>query len=142
MAAELSAHEGMPPPNLSYEKLHGVLFGNDALLHGMAAHYEHDAVGYALWNAGYDMQHGIRTLNVVDLFVKRENRRRGIARSLVHELACIAIRGGYELITVQTFTENQEANAFYRACGMKLDATNAYYLAPKHIGALLSKHPG
>ena len=30
MAAELSAHEGMPEPDLSYEKLHDVLFGSRA----------------------------------------------------------------------------------------------------------------
>ena len=140
MAAELSAHEGMPPPDLSYEELHEVLFGEDAFLHGVAAHHEHDAVGYALWNTGYDMQHGTRTLNVIDLFVKRGHRRRGIAKSMIQELASVAVRRGYELMTVQTFTENQEANAFYRACGMKLDPTNAYYLAPKHIDAPSSKH--
>lgn len=135
MAAALSAHEKMPPPELSHEKLHNVLFGPDAFVEGRIARLE-EAVGYALWNVGYDMQYGTKTLDIVDLFVKPEHRRRGIARSLMREMAAVAAERGYRFMTVKTFTQNHEANAFYPACGAKLDNCNVYYFTGKAMRAL------
>ena len=136
MAAELSAHEGMPEPDLSYEKLHDVLFGSRALVQGRVAHHASQPVGYILWNIGYDMQNGARTLNIIDLFVRAAHRRKGVARSLLQGAAAHALKKEYRFITVQTFDQNEEANAFYTACGAKLDKTKTYYFTTKGMSAL------
>ena len=136
MAAELSAHEGMPEPELSYENLHDVLFGPRALVAGHVAHQTSQPVGYILWTIGYDMQNGARTLNIIDLFVRAAHRQQGIAKSLLRNTAAHALKQGYRFITVQTFDQNTEANAFYPACGAKLDHTNTYYFTTKGMSAL------
>ena len=91
MAAELSSHEGMPNPVLTYEKLHEVMFGQSAFVCGSVARKDIEPVGYVFWNIGYDMQHGTRTLNIIDLFVKQTDRRQSIARFLLSKLASLAM---------------------------------------------------
>lgn len=135
MAAALSAHEGMPPPDLTHDKLYEVLFGPDAFLHGRVARVDQRAIGYILWTIGYDMQDGTRTVHIIDLFVTETHRMQGVARSLMREATSYALKLGYLSVTVQTYRNNQEANAFYQACGAKLDKTNVYYLTPSAMEA-------
>lgn len=136
MAAELSSHEGMPNPDLTYEKLHEVMFGQSAFVYGSVARKDIEPVGYVFWNIGYDMQHGTRTLNIIDLFVKQTDRRQSIARFLLSKLASLAMERGYKFMTVQASARNEEANAFYGACGAKLDRTNTYYFTQTTMEAL------
>ncbi|MEL7202907.1 MAG: GNAT family N-acetyltransferase [Pseudomonadota bacterium] len=136
MAAALSAHEGMPPPNLSRQKLFGAIFGPDACVEGLIASSDQSHHGYVLWTIGFDMQNGTRTLNIIDLFVEEPHRRTGIATSLLKATASVASERNYKLVTVQTFIENADANAFYPAIGAKLDRTNVYYFNDTAIKAL------
>ena len=136
MAAALSAHEGMPPPDLSRQKLFDAIFGPDAWVEGLIASSDQSHLGYVLWTVGFDMQNGTRTLNIIDLFVEEPHRRTGIATSLLKATASVASERNYKLITVQTFIENADANAFYPAIGAKLDRTNVYYFNDTAIKAL------
>lgn len=136
MAAELSAHEGMQPPELTRDKLEAVIFGPDRLLSGLVARRDAKAVGYCLWETRYDMQYGTRVLHIVDLFVKAPLRRQGIATALVTGMAREALRRNFGFMTVSTYSGNAEARGFYAASGGRLDHSSLYYFARNDVETL------
>lgn len=137
MARELSLHEGDPPPDLTVDGLAGVMFSSHPLVFGKIARIVEAPAGYALWTVGYTMQHGMPLLEVADLYVRPDVRRRGLARALMQSMAGVAQENGYRFLTVKTFNGNAEANAFYPACGGRLDQTNVYDFGQKAMAALL-----
>ncbi|WP_137152685.1 GNAT family N-acetyltransferase [Devosia sp. FKR38] len=139
MAGELSLHEGDPVPDVSASDLAEVMFSSHPLLFGSIAHVDQMPAGYALWTVGYTMQYGKSLLEIVDLYVRPDVRRKGIGRALMRTMAHVAQGRGYRFLTVKTFNGNAEANAFYRACGGMLDQTNVYGFGLKAMAGLRSE---
>ena len=136
MARELSLHEGMAPADLTAESLREVLFGAHPLLFGRMARIGGTVAGYVLWTVGYTMQYGRPMLEIADLYVRPAFRRQGVARALMRTLADEARTQGYRFLTVITFNNNPEANAFYAATGGELERTNVYAFGQKAMAAL------
>lgn len=137
MAQELSAHEGMPPAELTVDGLREVLFGPHPLLFGRVARVGEAVAGYALWTVGYTMQHGKPLLETVDLYVRPAFRRKRIARALMQDMAGVAQKQGYRFLRVITFDGNVEANAFYPAIGGELDRTKVYAFGQRAMAKLI-----
>ena len=136
MASALSAHEGMPEPDLAPETLRQVMFGTELLVGGLIARQDGEIAGYALWSRGFDMQEGVRTLHLIDLYVEPRHRRGGIAAALVRHLAGRARRRSIGAITVSAMAGNVEANGFYRAMGAIPEADNSYCFTRRRIEEL------
>lgn len=92
-------------------------FGPDPAFSGLIAERDGGAVGYLLYNFGYDVDRGARVMHIVDLWVDPAARRGGIGRALMREAAarCRA-RGGIELIWA-VFAPNKLAADFYARLG-------------------------
>jgi len=92
-------------------------FGPDPAFTGIIAERDDVAIGYLLYNFGYDSDRAIRFLYVVDLWVDPAARRGGIGRALMAEAAvrCRA-KGGREL-SWTVFAPNKLAVAFYERLG-------------------------
>lgn len=142
MAQELSLHEGNPPAELTVDGLSEVMLGPHPLLFGRIARIEEGIVGYAIWTLGYTMQYGRPLLEVTDLYVRSGFRRRGIARALMRGMADVALERGCRFMTVKTFADNLEANAFYPACGGQIDRTNVYDFGQRAMAALMVEMNG
>tara|TARA_R110002124_G_scaffold109676_26_gene263059 strand:- start:23158 stop:23676 length:519 start_codon:yes stop_codon:yes gene_type:complete len=139
MGIKLSLHEGEPPPDLTIDGLAEVMFSSHPLVFGKIARIGDVPAGYALWTVGYTMQYGKPLLEVVDLYVRPDFRRNGLARALLRTMAGVAQERGYRFLTVKTYNGNAEANAFYPACGGTLDRTNVYDFGLNAMAALLAE---
>ena len=101
MTAEVSRHEGAPPPGLDSEAFQTFGFGPDRSFECFVAEESHGLVGHVVITWGFDVQEGCRTVWLADLFVAAGQRRKGIGwRALMaHVYAKIGARrdGGFAM---------------------------------------------
>ena len=137
MIAALSAHEGAPPPPLTAEELLRWSLGEDARFHALVAERGGIAVGYALFHDSFHIGRSRPGSVLMDLFVDRGHRRRGIARSLLAAVAqATQVRQG-DWITWQAHPRNIEALAFYEAIGARRFAAADFELADRAMESLI-----
>jgi ribosomal protein S18 acetylase RimI-like enzyme len=105
-------------------------FGDEPAIRGLVAQNDAEIVGYILYTFGYDTDQACRTLNIEDLYVSEQCRKRGVGKALM-EMAqdvCRAI-GGKE-ICWSVLKVNTPAYDFYTKLGAKLiDDEDFMYLA-------------
>lgn len=96
------------------------------------------AIGYAVYFEAYSTFLARPTLYVEDIFVLAEERRRGVGRSFMRELAREASRLGCGRIEWQVLAWNAPAIAFYEKCGAsRLDEWHTYRLTADQFGELV-----
>ena len=117
LANELNRYEGKPLMSLSPEAFCDSAFGPMPWFQCLVAEREGRIVGYAAYSRSFELETAGRALHLIDLFVLPEARRQGVARTLMAELARIALELGGEHIGWEVLTWNREAQAFYRAIG-------------------------
>ena len=66
-------------------------------------------------------------VHLMNLAVRRDARRRGIARTLYDDLAARAARAGARRMTLEVREGNEEALAFYRQMGLKVEGMRPRY---------------
>jgi len=94
-------------------------FGPAPAFAGLVAESEERLLGYLLYHPGYDVDEAIRTLHVIDLYVREDARRRGIARALLDEAAALCRSLGGSQLFWAVYKPNRVAYAFYEALGAK-----------------------
>lgn len=92
---------------------------------GLLAYRGAEAVGLANAFLGFSTFAARPLLNVHDVVVRREVRRRGVGRRLMAELESIARARGCCKMTLEVLAENRPARAAYEAGGFR-----AYALDP------------
>lgn len=78
---------------------------------------EKGVIGYLLYHFGYDSDAAQRNFHIVDLYVERNARKRGVGRALVTHAAMIARNGGAEEMIWSVYKANTGAARFYEALG-------------------------
>lgn len=126
MAAALSAHEGMPAPNVTADRFRGDGFGPEAAFAALVAERRGRAVGYALHYGGYDVQAGSRGRHVADLYVAPGQRGAGVGRALMAAVARAARAQNAGWLVLQVTRRNDPARGFYRAIGGRTDPDQTY----------------
>lgn len=121
MAAALSRHEGVPPPNFTAETFRRDGFGPDAAFATILAELDGRPVGYAISYPAYDVQSGSRGRHVADLYVEPEARGRGVGKALLAMVARVAKAHGARWLVLQMMRSNSNAEAFYRHLGGRQD---------------------
>lgn len=112
--AELAAAEEFPgevtarPADLT-----DVLFGPEAVATALVATVDGHAAGFALYCPTYSTVVGRRGIHLEDLYVRPEHRGSGVGRSLLAELAELAVRTGGRL-EWWVLRTNEPAIRFYR----------------------------
>jgi GNAT superfamily N-acetyltransferase len=104
---------------LSPEILARDIFSAAPLAHVLIAEQGGGAVGYLMYHFGYWPADAAPSLHVVDLFVRAEARKRGVARAMMEEaLAIIRRRGGQRLLWT-VWDQNHPAITFYERLGAR-----------------------
>ncbi len=92
-------------------------FGTEPAFQGLVAEISGDVVGFLLHHAGYDTDAASRLLFVVDLFVTRAARGRGIGAALMHEARAVALGRGAKQMVWTVDRRNVLARRFYEGLG-------------------------
>jgi ribosomal protein S18 acetylase RimI-like enzyme len=92
-------------------------FGAAPAFAGLAAENEGNVIGYLLYHFGYDSDRATRNFHIVDLYVARTVRRRGVGKSLMVQAASIARQAGAEEMIWSVYHSNALATTFYEKLG-------------------------
>ncbi len=122
MCAGLSAHEGKNPPAFDAEIFREACHGPAAVLAGHIAEIDGEAVGYVLHCPDYDTDRMCRGVTVVDLYVEKAARGRGLGRALMAAAARAGSAAGARMMAWTVEADNELARGFYRSVGCEADA--------------------
>ena len=120
LANALSLHEGVEP-GFSEDKVLRDGFGAQPAFSALVAEDNGVLCGYALVTDFYDTDRAGRNLWMLDLFVRPDWRRRGVARALLAAVAAEAVRRNAVSLWFGVLSSNSEARAFYEAFSPKDD---------------------
>jgi len=113
-------------------------FGSVPAFAGLVAE-ENCVVGYLLYHFGYDSDAATRNFHVVDLYVERNARKRGVGKALMAQAAMIAREGGAEEIVWSVYNGNTAASGFYERLGAER-ISNVFFMKANAC-ALSGLHP-
>ena len=114
----LAAYEREPDAVVATEAhLHAALFGDKPAAEAVIARYDGVAAGLALWFQNYSTWTGRPGLWLEDIFVRPEQRGRGIGRALMAHLARVCKARGYGRFEWSVLDWNTPALEFYRHLG-------------------------
>lgn len=136
LAAALSRHEGVPPPNFTAETFRRDGFGPDAAFATILAELGGRPLGYAISYPGYDVQSGTRGRHIADLYVAPEARGQGVGRALLAMVARVAKAHGGHWLALQMKQGNTDAEAFYRRLGGRQDEAAIFVFQSAAFAAL------
>ena len=94
-------------------------FGDNPAFEGLVAETESEVAGYLLYHFGYDTDCGQRLLFIIDLYVRKAVRHRGIASALMERAAEIGRSRGASAIFWSVYERNTAALRFYETLGAK-----------------------
>ena len=136
MSRLVSAHEGLPPPNLDPARFLAFGFGPDRAFECFVAEVSGELAGHVAITWGFDFQEGCRTVWLADLFVLAQHRRACVGRALIAHVSGIARASGAGYIHFLIAPNNREAWGFYAAIGAKKDGGVPMYLSREGLEAL------
>jgi GNAT superfamily N-acetyltransferase len=97
-------------------------------------------VGFALWFLNYSTWTGRHGIYLEDIYVTPAQRRSGLGRALLAELAAICVRRGYARLEWNVLDWNAPSLAFYEAIGAQnLQAWRPHRLSGPALSALASR---
>ncbi len=94
-------------------------FSANSAFSGLVAEANGEILGYLLYHQGYEVDEAIRLLRVIDLYVRKQWRRRGVGRALMEEAAKICRRLGGSQLFWSVYVRNEAAFAFYEVLGAR-----------------------
>jgi GNAT superfamily N-acetyltransferase len=98
-------------------QLHEALFGDRPALFGHVAVAGGAVVGCALWFLNFSTWRGSHGIYLEDLYVQPAQRKKGLGRALLVELARECARRGYARLEWAVLDWNEPAIGFYRSLG-------------------------
>lgn len=123
LAAALAEHLrslGDPDPGQMTEQRYVADgFGPSRAFSGLVGEHDGEIVGYLLYCHAYDLDHGGRTLWIIDLFVRESARGRGVGRALMNRAAEICRDAGGSQLTWSVHPRNAIARRFYEKLGAR-----------------------
>ena len=125
MATKLSLHEGESPPLFGETKYQRFGFGNEKKFNTFVAELNKNICGYVFYCESFHVGLGSPGFNMLDLFVDKNCRRRGVGKLLIGAIASECIILGDAWITWQCHPKNQIALDFYQSLeGRRFDAAD------------------
>jgi GNAT superfamily N-acetyltransferase len=94
-------------------------FGPDPAFFGLVADTGTELLGYLLYHGGYELDDAARILYVIDLYVRKDARRQGVGRALMHEAASVCRKLGGSQLYWSAYKTNPLALRFYEGLGAK-----------------------
>ncbi len=128
------AEEGSNTPGL-----HPDVFRRDgcskmALIEGfLAEDAAHRPAGLAILSKGYDIHRSLPTVVLLNLYVRPEHRRSGLARMLLAQVAARAMELGAKELAITTGVNNDIARKFFESVGASEDRLARYVMEADEI---------
>lgn len=94
-------------------------FGANPAFSGIVAESGDEILGYLLYHPGYDADYAIRTLHVIDLYVRERWRGRGIGQALMKRAGEICRSFGGKQLFWAVYEPNKAAINFYERLGAR-----------------------
>lgn len=128
---------------LQPDQLRDALFSAAPTVFAHVAEEDGRLLGMAIWFLNFSTWTGRNGIYLEDLYVRPEERARGIGRALIARLAAIAHQSGYGRIDWSVLDWNEPAIRFYRSLGAEpLDEWTGFRLARPEIAALAGEDGG
>jgi GNAT superfamily N-acetyltransferase len=102
---------------LTPEALEAALFGDRPAAFAHVAEVNGEVAGFALWFLSFSTWLGRHGIYLEDLYVRPEQRRRGLGKALLEELARLCVERGYGRLEWSVLDWNTPAIDFYLAHG-------------------------
>lgn len=103
------------------------LFGPTSVCGCEIALADSEPAGHIFWHRSFSTFRGKPSIYIEDIFVREEQRRRGVAQALIRRLAEIADRDGFASIYWLMMDWNTEARDFYQSLGAEFETGVRYY---------------
>lgn len=94
-------------------------FGSASAFAGIVAEMEGEVIGYLLYHFGYDTDRAMRSLHVLDLYVREDSRRLGAGKALMQAAASICRKAGGQELFWAVYRFNTLAAEFYTSLGAR-----------------------
>ncbi len=94
-------------------------FGDKSAFKGLVAEVNGEIVGYLLYHSGYYVDLAMRTLHVVDLYVRPDCRRQGVGQALMKRACEICAKSGGKRLFWSVYSPNRDAFRFYERLGAR-----------------------
>ena len=112
------------------EDLRRALLGERPAVFAHVAEHDGDVAGFALWFLNFSTWTGQHGIYLEDLYVRPEQRRSGLGRALLTELARICVTRGYARLEWSVLDWNSPARRFYASLGaVEMDEWTVHRLA-------------
>jgi GNAT superfamily N-acetyltransferase len=115
---DLAEYEkALPEVSATQEDLHRALLGERPAVFAHVAENDGQVVGFALWFLNFSTWTGQQGIYLEDLYVRPDQRRSGLGRALLAELARICVARGYTRLEWSVLDWNSPARSFYASLG-------------------------
>ena len=138
---DLAEYERSPDSvEIESEQLRMALFGDSPTVFAHVAAEGGRILGMAIWFLNFSTWTGRSGIYLEDLYVRPEERARGIGRALIAALASVALQAGYGRIDWSVLDWNEPAIRFYRSVGaVPMDEWTGFRLSGPGIAALAAE---
>jgi ribosomal protein S18 acetylase RimI-like enzyme len=109
------------------DRLYAAMFAEDAIVEGFVAFEEKMLTGYTLFYPGFSSFRGELGLNVEDLYVREQFRRRGVGHMLLRKIAETARQRDLVRLDLMVNALNPTAIAFYTMLGAGCNLDERHY---------------
>ena len=115
---DLAEYEkALPEVSATVEDLRRALLGEQPAVFAHVAETEGQVAGFALWFLSFSTWTGQHGIYLEDLYVRPDQRRSGLGRALLAELARICMTRGYARLEWSVLDWNSPARRFYASLG-------------------------
>ena len=145
LVRELADYErALAEVRLTEEQLRTALFGESPALFGhVAVTGDGEVVGMALWFLNFSTWRGTHGIYLEDLYVRPEQRGRGLGQQLLRTLAQECVRRGYSRLEWWVLDWNAPSIEFYKAAGaVPMDEWTVFRLTDDALAAFAAPAGG
>jgi GNAT superfamily N-acetyltransferase len=141
---ELAEYENaLDQVEVTEQDLAATLFGPQPSVFAHVGEIDGEVAGFALWFLNYSTWTGRQGLYLEDLYVSPRQRRSGLGRALLAELAAICVQRGYARLDWAVLDWNASALDFYAALGAEpLGQWRLHRLSGPALAALAQRGGG
>ena len=112
---------------ITEQRLHDVMFGDEAFVEGLVAFHENEPIAYAMFYPYFASFRGQCGYYLEDIFIAEEFRRNGLGEAMVRIIARLAKQRGFERIDFQVLEWNAPAVKFYEKLGAIRDDSERHF---------------
>ena len=112
---------------ITEERLHDVMFGEDAFVEGLVAFHDDQPIAYAMFYPYFASFRGQCGYYLEDIFIAEDFRRNGLGEAMVKIIAKLAKQRGFERIDFQVLEWNEPAVKFYEKLGAVRDDSERHF---------------